>query len=245
VDTTSTLCYPCSAQCLTCFGPTARHCLSCEYPLWRNPFSQCVPLLCPYGQYVDSVKGCRNCSFLFNDSLTCNNTQALLCHRSTMLAGGMCVACETVTGFRLDGQGNCNEICGDGLLIKYQCDDGNRRNGDGCSSNCLIEQGWTCTNSSSGSQCLLTSPLSMTLQKVQKYARENSILMMLEISLPLYLDSSNFKLLVKGVDPAYYWVEVQPQQANNLREISCLLRYQVSLAGKEIELLYNNSGRRL
>ena len=37
-------------------------------------------------------------------------------------------------------KGECKEICGDGLnLGKYECDDGNKNNGDGCSSSCKVE----------------------------------------------------------------------------------------------------------
>lgn len=39
----------------------------------------------------------------------------------------------------------CTEKCGDGLDFgKYQCDDGNTIDGDGCSSLCAIETGYTC-----------------------------------------------------------------------------------------------------
>lgn len=38
------------------------------------------------------------------------------------------------------------EICGDGFRIKNeQCDDGNTADGDGCSSNCAVEEGFTCS----------------------------------------------------------------------------------------------------
>ena len=40
----------------------------------------------------------------------------------------------------------CKTKCGDGILIKSRenCDDGNQLNGDGCSSICKIEKGWSC-----------------------------------------------------------------------------------------------------
>lgn len=43
----------------------------------------------------------------------------------------------------------CNKICGDGILIlPEQCDDNNTINGDGCSSECTIEDDWKCSSSS-------------------------------------------------------------------------------------------------
>ena len=42
--------------------------------------------------------------------------------------------------------GACTTICGDGLVLgSEQCDDGNAVSGDGCSSTCQVEPGFTCT----------------------------------------------------------------------------------------------------
>jgi cysteine-rich repeat protein len=42
--------------------------------------------------------------------------------------------------------GTCLENCGDGMNFGLKmCDDGNTRSGDGCSSKCLVEKGFTCT----------------------------------------------------------------------------------------------------
>jgi cysteine-rich repeat protein len=42
----------------------------------------------------------------------------------------------------------CVEVCGEGRnyhSYANACDDGNTVDGDGCSSTCLVETGWTCT----------------------------------------------------------------------------------------------------
>jgi cysteine-rich repeat protein len=42
----------------------------------------------------------------------------------------------------------CTETCGDGRNYRSYanaCDDGNTVDGDGCSSSCTVETGWTCT----------------------------------------------------------------------------------------------------
>ena len=37
------------------------------------------------------------------------------------------------------------EACGDGVIAQFEgCDDGNTEDGDGCSSACLIEEGFNC-----------------------------------------------------------------------------------------------------
>ena len=43
----------------------------------------------------------------------------------------------------------CVATCGDGVRSHYveECDDGNLVDGDGCSSGCEVEAGWTCVGS--------------------------------------------------------------------------------------------------
>ena len=49
----------------------------------------------------------------------------------------------------------CYDKCADGDVMMRNfnnyCDDGNKVNGDGCSSDCHIEQGWTCSGGTSTS----------------------------------------------------------------------------------------------
>ena len=40
--------------------------------------------------------------------------------------------------------GTCVSECGDGLVFDEACDDGNTRDGDGCSRGCQVEEGFTC-----------------------------------------------------------------------------------------------------
>jgi fibro-slime domain-containing protein len=69
-------------------------------------------------------------------------------------------SCRDATGTHA-----CTTVCGDGNVDTGEpCDDGNRASGDGCSSTCTLEEGFTCTNMerpdsepctlSAGSQCL-------------------------------------------------------------------------------------------
>ena len=45
----------------------------------------------------------------------------------------------------ITGKKECVEICGDGIdLGEYECDDGNKNNGDGCDKECRIEEGYSC-----------------------------------------------------------------------------------------------------
>ena len=60
----------------------------------------------------------------------------------------------------------CQEICGDGRnLGMVQCDDGNTVNGDGCNSNCEVEQGYFCSSESMSEPdiCIDIAPPTATL----------------------------------------------------------------------------------
>jgi large repetitive protein len=69
---------------------------------------------------------------------------------------GCSSGCEVEDGWYCFGgdhstNDECHEICGDPYHYYYdisnmQCDDNNTDSGDGCSSGCMIEAGWDCTN---------------------------------------------------------------------------------------------------
>jgi cysteine-rich repeat protein len=71
----------------------------------------------------------------------------------------------------------CDEICGDGLLFELPCDDGNLRDGDGCSSACTIETDYVCMNGSTTapSICSYNGSMSVTLQTGDKSPTSNSL----------------------------------------------------------------------
>ncbi|MBN2717004.1 MAG: fibro-slime domain-containing protein [Deltaproteobacteria bacterium] len=51
--------------------------------------------------------------------------------------------------------GACAAVCGDGILVNEDCDDGNLEDGDGCSSDCTIENGYTCTTACVENTCTI------------------------------------------------------------------------------------------
>lgn len=72
-----------------------------------------------------------------------------------------CVNCQVVAGWEcFPGQSQvdlCGPLCGDGLFFDKSidgvttgfaegCDDGNTVDGDGCDSNCRVEDGWECVS---------------------------------------------------------------------------------------------------
>ena len=57
----------------------------------------------------------------------------------------------------------CTALCGSGMMLlgdtSKACDDGNLTDGDGCSSTCTIEAGWTCEEPAASELSSLTLPI--------------------------------------------------------------------------------------
>ena len=59
------------------------------------------------------------------------------------------------------GPNGCASSCGDGIVLGEACDDGNKTNGDGCSSACEEEDGYVCVQAPCEMEdgaCILTIP---------------------------------------------------------------------------------------
>lgn len=87
---------------------------------------------CPSATYKFTTSACAPCSSYCS---TCSNNT-------------VCTQCNP--GFQLASQA-CQEICGDGKKFILPCDDGNTLSGDGCSSTCQIESGYSCNGGTSKS----------------------------------------------------------------------------------------------
>jgi cysteine-rich repeat protein len=81
---------------------------------------------------------------------------------SGCLSCSSCYACTSCQpGFYLDFASSlCLEVCGDAKRFTSACDDGNNVNGDGCSSDCKVEVGFSCAGGSPNSKdsCSKTLP---------------------------------------------------------------------------------------
>ena len=75
------------------------------------------------------------------------------------------------------------EICGDGVLLERECDDGNIINGDGCSDQCKIEPYFVCSNQEMHtSACKLETVVDVVDIKVLKVPEENKLTLELDVS---------------------------------------------------------------
>jgi cysteine-rich repeat protein len=98
-----------------------------------------------------------------------------------------------LNGFNVT-RGECVERCGKGFRIFVQCDDGNNITGDGCSSNCTIENGWTCSGGSPNTpdRCTYLTPVAVTLNSTGQVHTFSNIYANVRINyLPTNLSQNN------------------------------------------------------
>ena len=85
----------------------------------------------------------------------------------------------------------------------------------------------------------------MKLKSTYKIPRKNSIYLVLEINLDLYVDGSNFVLTILDIASQFYEVTILKQKTSNLKQVTCKIDYTRSIAKKLIQLDYTKQRRRL
>ncbi len=143
-------CYACATQCTECFGPSYKECSECdtEAGYFMIADSTCYFYTCAYGSYYNlTLKKCADCP---TGCARCDSsTKCTACNSGYKLTSTWtCTDPCATEGFTKDATtGECKEICGDGLNLGVnECDDGNRKSGDGCSSDCTIERYYECSS---------------------------------------------------------------------------------------------------
>jgi fibro-slime domain-containing protein len=111
-----------------------------------TPGAACTAATCG-NKIREGLEQCEDCSTDPNGFLTGSET----CANIGAATGGRTPYDGCDPDCRLEPDctaGTCTAFCGDGVLIAGSgeaCDDGNVQNGDGCSSTCQQEAGYTCT----------------------------------------------------------------------------------------------------
>jgi cysteine-rich repeat protein len=182
---------------------------------------------------IDSNGNCYPCpSFTFKNGNTCMNCPA---YCQTCQSTSTCQSCQT--GFDLIN-GVCQEKCGDGRRFVVECDDGNLRNGDGCSSNCRVETGYICTGGSaiSTDTCQRTNGggSTLTISMAQGYPRyiSSGILASFIVNPPIIRSQAELDSLFNIAFPNALSTPNTiyiSQSANDPASISCLMLYHSDL----------------
>ncbi len=156
--------------CTRCGYSGADNCQECNETagyIFKSP-SKCVPRNCAEGFFLNLTSlVCQSC--LENCKTCTGSANCTECLKGYSLSDNStkCSSCISRTGLTSKpGSDVCVEICGDGIdLGMLGCDDGNTVDGDGCSSNCEVEPGFTCQKPAEGPNvCYTTVPPSPSLK---------------------------------------------------------------------------------
>eukprot|EP00357_Protocruzia_adherens_P026494 CAMPEP_0114983588 /NCGR_PEP_ID=MMETSP0216-20121206/6784_1 /TAXON_ID=223996 /ORGANISM="Protocruzia adherens, Strain Boccale" /LENGTH=683 /DNA_ID=CAMNT_0002345589 /DNA_START=388 /DNA_END=2437 /DNA_ORIENTATION=- len=106
------------------------------------------------------------------------------------------------TNSEQSGEQSCAEICGDGLHMgSLPCDDGNLRNGDGCSSDCEEEEGFTCEIGTVESPSICIELVKPTITNVNVVNDDNDIMIHFSELMDLTLTrSEDFGIKVENLE---------------------------------------------
>ena len=160
-DQLTQICENCNHVCKSCVGPGSEDCIVCNYieglvKKNKEYISGCIELCCSKGYFEEILEDLRHiCTLCHPSCEECSGTgvgECLTCPNSrkqvVTTLGIFCNSCEEIhpglIGIKEEPR-TCTEICGDGRNMGIlQCDDGNLLDGDGCDSQCRIENGYSC-----------------------------------------------------------------------------------------------------
>eukprot|EP00347_Sterkiella_histriomuscorum_P022632 403337750 len=143
----------CHPFCMTCDWSDQYSCLSCSNNTFDMGNKYCNSITCMDGSELLEPGIPPACTPCQAPCLTCKNlpSKCTSCDETTVLDDeGQCLPCSAIVGYDYPIKGSgaskkCTEICGDGLNFgQFPCDDGNKKDGDGCNSKCEIELQMTC-----------------------------------------------------------------------------------------------------
>ena len=148
-DTSKNTCEFCNIACYSCFGNSEKNCIECNKAqgYLMSGVNYCSIPSCIEGMFYNlKLLSCVSCPL---GCLSCTSSAfCTICNPGyEMSKSHICTNICDKDGFRQKANSiDCEEICGDGKnMHMLPCDDGNTNSGDGCDSNCQIEEFFECT----------------------------------------------------------------------------------------------------
>ena len=262
-DIVKRICLRCASACRVCFGPSETECLQCnsvEGYIFREP-SACTFPICGYGQYLDRVlKRCQR-KFGRHSFWTVCGTRCATCTTRDFCtsclqgyilepASGRCIGCNELKGMQYKpnsyecagrNRSKTVEICGDGRNMRFlECDDGNTRNGDGCSSTCTIEKDYRCGGGNEDKPDLCVETRKPEIKSVTIYKNLTAVLKLSEpVTMTTTTPQSTFELAIVGHLNGRIALKWDAQQFDRraFNKLSFDLNVNVSLSGYEVHLM--------
>jgi cysteine-rich repeat protein len=257
-------CYPCAIECGACIIEPHK-CTQCNAKLKYTRSSAnefvCIPLDCKDNSFegiineeykcIQCHRNCKKCSGPENyHCIDCQSSIGYIKDSSYFMTQRdtyTCLTCEEYD-IRLktptNGKLQCEEICGDGYNMGiFQCDDGNLLSGDGCSSNCEIENGWECSGGSliSQDECIDVVPPTMLLIR----SKNSSILTIKFSEVVVYTNAienatddfyqcAKVKVIKANQEYPISWSLISTPNFTQFKEIQLSLYINLSTTGTEV-----------
>lgn len=249
-NTETGTCDLCGEACSECFGNSYRECYKCNINLGYIMVSEniCMFPTCTDGFYYNkTARACKECP---KECTTCtSSTNCTNCQKGYLLdnENKRCLEMCTKLGFtkKKNTVDECTEICGDGRNMGIlECDDGNSKDNDGCSSDCKVEEYYECSggNTENADMCINRKPLKIasfkyygnrtavlifenrcTLQKIDSAKKQTA---RLQDIMMFFVDTENG---LKSVDWSY-----NEFNAYNFKSITFQVNLNFSLSGREV-----------
>lgn len=178
------------------------------------------------------------------------------CDDGNPFSGDGCSStCQVETGYTCSGSPsiclkNPISLCGNGAInynLGEACDDGNLRNGDGCSSSCTVETGYKC--SGQPSVCSLVPTTSLSLVGNVSINMNNVYLVLQTNPTFTFANQSAMESFMQtgfpsgnSLLPAVYCAQ---ENSPNLQNFDCLLIYPSGVPNQPFNLTfsYNYQGK--
>eukprot|EP00347_Sterkiella_histriomuscorum_P010294 403376857 len=239
-------CRKCNPRCATCISST--YCTSCIYGPFQLNNGECTYFTCLDTQYR-AIRPQLSCFECDSTCLTCQGESSfdcLSCRPKDQFVAQQCLSCKEQPGMTDptdDSIKGCVEICGDGFNYgSFQCDDGNILNGDGCSSKCVIEDGFNCTTGTKLTPSVCMDNKNPT-PKITLISSKNLIYIQFdeEVSLQKTLDTTTLSVTVQGPASSYKFdwrLLDEYKTAEPVQMIVLQLEFYSSLKGSEKEQVW-------
>lgn len=169
---------------------------------------------------------------------------------------GCSLTCQVESGWRCSGISpsfcsriNIGPVCGDGVISGSEsCDDSKTQSGDGCSSTCAVENGWTCTGAPS--KCVQSaSPATRGMKEISVSTNIFNVHIIIETDdLFIFNNESEMKSFMKYDFPNPSTLPTAAYCLQNIAQkkiFQCLLMYPSGIPIYEfpVDFSFNRQGK--
>lgn len=244
VDIYNGRCAKCNQACFECFGSSNRNCYSCNNLLGFVMIvdNTCSLPSCADGYYFnEELKVCGLCPKECSKCVGAENCTACIEGYTFDYAKKKCYdACNKIGFMRIANSFDCVEICGDGKNMgRVECDDGNLKDNDGCSSKCKVERYYECSGGTQDTPdvCVYKKPVDIISFR---YSADRSATLTFDTKIKILAPLEDLLniTLSKAETPSVKW-SYETFNTWSFNKIKFKLEFSCSLIGTEVILFFN------